>query len=411
MTADFYSKLIRDDDVDFSDLDKFEKKAKSDEGITYEECCKIFGAEGDWSWKGIMYNSKFRSDKDANGNSYWSNVSKFSTAVNSVQDVDDNGYSAVKVAVRYAGPVSVLSKCGDTTVTNGTVRVQAFATADFCGEPIAEVITTERASIIDLCKLESNARLVGLPADGTCYVCAYIDMNGNRVRDAWEPWGYAKEGISFKGAAVAPEVGLFIEDADTDNDLIPDAYEYAKAGWTGDFDDIKDQMSSSVDKNGQILFSSQFAAFTNGLANISTGLKGATLTTLMNGSFTNLLDFTTSKMSVRDMRSVVSTNTTDNKVVVSFVTLNEGRLFVTTDEKVMGGIAGMSIRETWNHLTRPSVTFRIYRKSTLLDAEWTFVQDVTCPYSGLLNNQINLTVSGVDFSSGIYKVELVPAQW
>lgn len=75
MTADFYSKLIRDDDVDFSDLDKFEKKAKSDEGITYEECCKIFGAEGvlkevsdtskkyewaaeDGGWMDVTFNSK-----------------------------------------------------------------------------------------------------------------------------------------------------------------------------------------------------------------------------------------------------------------------------------------------------------------------------------------------------------------
>ena len=89
-----------------------------------------------------------------------------------------------------------------------------------------------------------NSTLKGLP-QGTYYVLAYIDSNGNGVRDPWESWGYANyvgEGTgkiytpkpcSLSGSEV-PEVIVYIEDMDSDGDNFPDIYEYdTKKNLTG----------------------------------------------------------------------------------------------------------------------------------------------------------------------------------
>ena len=83
-----------------------------------------------------------------------------------------------------------------------------------------------------------NCTLKGLPA-GTYYVRAFIDTNGNGVHNPWESWGYAnyvgtgsKKPFTPKAAEIklgsteVPELTVYIEDMDTDNDGFPDAYEY-----------------------------------------------------------------------------------------------------------------------------------------------------------------------------------------
>ena len=82
-----------------------------------------------------------------------------------------------------------------------------------------------------------NATVYGLELDEDYYVMAFVDQNGNAVRDDWEPWGYYRDAASaspFLPVAVkAAKFGvpnvceIVIRDPDTDNDLLPDSWEYA----------------------------------------------------------------------------------------------------------------------------------------------------------------------------------------
>ena len=87
-----------------------------------------------------------------------------------------------------------------------------------------------------------NATIVGLNP-GTYYVRAYIDTTGNFGRGVWESWGYAcPRGDAATSAIYTPtafEIDMdkpiptalvYIEDCDTDQDCLPDVWEYDKTG-------------------------------------------------------------------------------------------------------------------------------------------------------------------------------------
>ena len=88
-----------------------------------------------------------------------------------------------------------------------------------------------------------DVELRGLPTADPVYLIAYFDLNQNGKRDAWEPWGYATQGVEavggfyFDPAAVTPVrtgtdwgVSFYIQDVDTDNDKLADAWEWKNAG-------------------------------------------------------------------------------------------------------------------------------------------------------------------------------------
>lgn len=95
-----------------------------------------------------------------------------------------------------------------------------------------------------------DAEVRGLPTADPVYLVAYFDLNGNGKRDAWEPWGYATQGLDatsgfyFDPLAVKPvnngrdyQVEFYIQDVDTDNDKLADSWEWVSAGApTGAFD-------------------------------------------------------------------------------------------------------------------------------------------------------------------------------
>ena len=77
-------------------------------------------------------------------------------------------------------------------------------------------------------------------ATGSLYLMAFVDLNGNGVRDAWESWGYTSKASPAEWPhipAPVPEggtVGIIISDADTDQNRYPDAWEWQEArkvGW------------------------------------------------------------------------------------------------------------------------------------------------------------------------------------
>lgn len=185
---------------------------------------RFLSATSNYTWRVSMYNAKFKNDK-------WSAVATLRTDVNAQRDVDDNGFNAINVCVKYTGPKSVIWRCDVADAVTGKVRLQAFTTADFSGVPSSQTFVTNRDEIANASLTMANARLIGLPA-GTYYLRAYVDTNGNFQKDDWESWGQATVPVVVGAGHPAPLVRVYIEDADTNQNWVPDAIEYVDGALT-----------------------------------------------------------------------------------------------------------------------------------------------------------------------------------
>lgn len=216
---------------------------------------KILENDKEYYWSVMMYNSKFREyihDDVAEYTEKGISCGKFRMAVPSANNARGNA----DVCVKYFGPAATYTK---GKWVKGPVRVQAFASADFTGEPVAGAIVTDLASIADTKKEHAtNAKIIGIPA-GTYYFRAYIDANDNGKCDAWESKGYlcgrgttSPTPFNPTGVLYSPEMtgtatkfDIYLEDADTDNDSLPDGWEYATYG---DLDSIgTESLTSGTD--------------------------------------------------------------------------------------------------------------------------------------------------------------------
>lgn len=187
---------------------------------------KLFENGKRYKWQISTYNAKFKADYYGGEATFYLNVPE-----------DQLDYGAIDVAVKYFGHPDVLN--------GGIVRVEAFDTPDFSGLSASEgyVKTTDLGSVSDsMAAPIKNASIIGL-TEGSYYVMAYIDTNNNGKRDGWESWGYAcvrdqRDGIIYtpKSIKVGPKVGtrklvtVYIDDCDTDQDGLPDAWEWKKSG-------------------------------------------------------------------------------------------------------------------------------------------------------------------------------------
>ena len=155
---------------------------------------------------------------------------------------DGKGYGSIAVCVKYFGPLAGSLSATPTTRKN-LVRVQAFTSPDFTGQPVAETYVSDVSMIASETNLVQNAILRGVAKDREYYVRAYIDTDANGVKSDWESWGYAcavgaradksiwtPKPVTVSNAGEAPSVAVFMEDADTDNDDFPDAWEMNEKG-------------------------------------------------------------------------------------------------------------------------------------------------------------------------------------
>ena len=379
---------------------------------------KVFEPTGDWTWRVAMYNAKFKpsSREESNG---WSANGSFSTMVCEQQEVNDKGYGSIAVAVRYAGSPEVLARCGDMTDLKGIVRVQAFASPDFTGDPLAATVVTDAAVIADTLDVSNTVRLVGLKMGGEYYVRAFVDSNGNGTKDAWESWGcvnyigeqeagiYAPKAVALdKSLVKAPVCALFIEDADTDQDWIPDAWEYAEAGWVGDWETVKDLKKASVDETIAI-----DTTVMSGTASFSTGLPGAPLTAFANGSFAaQLLGIDQTSYTFDDIRAAVDANVTPTTVKIVSMTLDATarEVVLTLDADVALSLAGQLVSQTYGIVPSgfATVTVKVFQKQSLVE-NWPTTPVKTFSNVKVGANQAYVTVplgDDIDLASGFFKV-------
>ncbi len=147
-------------------------------------------------------------------------------------------YGIIPVTVKYLGPGEV--------VTNSHVkclRVEAFISQDFTGVPFGVGYVADDTDLRSIYTNSVNVHIAGLPTDCEYYIRAYIDTNGNGKHEDWESWGYAcYRGASdrndyytprsFKPANVeqAVDCDIYVEDADTNCNMVPDILEYQTDG-------------------------------------------------------------------------------------------------------------------------------------------------------------------------------------
>ena len=364
---------------------------------------KIFAAAGNWKWRVAMYNAKFK--PTAARNEVWSKQVAFSTSVGTQQETDDRNYSSLDVAVKYTGPVEVLGSCAKLSLTNGKVRVQAFTTADFSGEPVAQGYIADKAALTDVSDIRANGRLIGLPF-GTYYVRAYIDTNGNFKKDVWESWGCAKAPVEIRPYQLAPIVGLYIEDADTDQDWLPDAWEMVHNGSLG-------AQNAKVNPDGKIVIGTTvYDGIIEGIASFSRFLPGVTTEIFENLDAVKMLlgmGSDTTQATIAAIRDAIQKKIDPDSVRITSMVVDaeNGKVILTVGAKAADSLAGRLLMPVYELPTSTKVDVKVYRKENLATAGWGDpVKVVTVTVTSTMEERIEVPLAGVDFSSGFYKVEI-----
>lgn len=369
---------------------------------------KILSRRGNYKCRVTMYNAKFRRPD-------WSKPVAFSAAVNSSREMNDHGYSSIDVLVKYAGPSNVLDRIGMLNQSKGIIRVQAFPGADFSGEPLAQTFVTNviGSSITDMTLKQPNARLTGLPANGTYYIRAYVDLDGDFRHSAWESWGSAKAEIVLSDTDKnAPVATVYIEDADTDGDWIPDAYEYVRAGWTGSWESVKDKIQSDVTGNENVLF--DIETFIGNRGGLSAGMSGVPVTIFQNGSYAKiLLGLSGGSLTTTSLRAALRNQAKidSNSVKITSLTLDPAanRVVLTVTADVQPSVAGQMVSQVYGlSVDSKTVSLKVYEKKTLAEADWSLMATKSGVTVGNGQSVVEVPLDpALDFSSGFYKIEVV----
>ncbi len=321
----------------------------------------------------------------------------------------------IAACVRYFGP--------RTTVLNqGTVCVEAFVSPDFTGLPAARV-TVPTSEYDAIASSDSNqvaqAMLLGLPF-GTYYVRAYIDSDQYgtpKTHDDWESWGYycTRDGSTseiFK--PVKMEVGgsrqsdvcvVYIEDADTNGNRIPDAYEMHMNG--GSLDDGTenlgetlhcglaintdlvsagdlDQATSSADDYTGYIAHVTSGLSSRGIAALAAGVRPSSLVVDANGNL------------------VAEATVEDGTFAITDVAFDKdaGKVTLTLDAKVEKNATTASIYKLTSVLT-----VKVLRTETLA-GEWQEVARAAFTVTGDSLDAKTVTVSDLNLTttSGFFKV-------
>ena len=197
----------------------------------------VFAADTDYVCGVSMLDAKFTSVLPAKGEGRGNLRVSDSSGSAGISD-----YGTIAVAVKYMGPGTVNvegAKC--------VIRVEAYETPDFSGAPVAAGYVKNADTIGDIDKIALNALVRNLPKRQEYYVLAYLDSNGDGVRQASESWGYGcwvgdperrdvysprAYGVSVTPAddLKVPTCVIYLEDCDTNNNKLPDAMEVDEDG-------------------------------------------------------------------------------------------------------------------------------------------------------------------------------------
>ena len=193
-------------------------------------------------------------------------------------------YGMIPVMVKYMGPGSV-----STNTYKGCLRVEAFASPDFKGVPYGATYIADLTNLTNENAVVENALVTGLPSSQKYYVRAYIDSDGDGELDPWESWGYvchlgdqaygdfySSRAIEAGNAVLPENCVIYVEDSDTNCNMIPDIWEYEHNG----------SLDATKSLTPYIAYSSNgdYTSHTNAIATVVGGQAGAKLRLLASSS-------------------------------------------------------------------------------------------------------------------------------
>ena len=358
---------------------------------------KVFANTNNYTWSVTMYNSKYQSPN-------WSATRNFRVNVYAEDEVNGAGYYGLKAAVKYFGPGAVNTAA--STVAS-TLRVEAYTTPDFSGEPAGRTFVRDLDSVTNAAH-EVNATIVGLKP-GTYYVRAFIDSDGDFKRSDWESWGYACQrgdadtGAVFAPTAVAvgeglptPTARVYVEDCDTDQDCLPDVWEYDGAG---------------TDKRDFLLKKGPMSNANNGYISVNPNLEAA-ISDLINGGGITLRLLASAPGGVSAplaalMLGVATVEPTIDvrTLAVQSLALNGDEVALTVGAEAEDPLAGTLF------VTDGKVTVTVVVKyADSLDGEWGEKEAVKTftVEDGAVSETFTFSLSelGLDSSKGFFKVEV-----
>ena len=358
----------------------------------------------EYTWKVSMYNAKFKTD-------FWSNSGTFITAV----PEGENRGGAIDVVVKYHGASTILD--------NGTVYVEAFATPDFTGFPVARTVVADKSTMTTSDKT-ANAELCGLDV-GKYYIRAYIDSTTKGTKnslDSWESWGYVcprdvarflKSVSEFSVSPVevgsanmvyAPDYTLFIEDVDTNGNNLPDAWEMLSSGSLANgADAISDILPGGVAVN------SETARL---LGSVSGTARTAALTSMVSASLSSASFAAAASGFGSTAEFIAASETQIDSTTVSIVSMNldsaNKMLYLEVDGKLsVNAVDNPLYSFTVEDADEVAVVCRVWRKATLAEAGWGDEPVATKPVMiGKDAQTVKVDLSDVDMSSGFFKITL-----
>lgn len=375
---------------------------------------KIFSSTNNYTWTVSMFNSKFRSEAPSA-----KTTTNFRMNTNSTKPVADNGYTVIGARVSYYGPDKVIATVATTSNLRGKVRVQAYSTPDFSGDPVAETVVIDKDSLSSTDRAV-NAMITGLPK-GSWYVRAYIDTNGNLKRDEWESWGYAcnREGkvpgysrfspvpvVIDDDTVAMPECDVYIEDCDTDGDWFPDAYEMVEKGSLTTLGPVSSS-SGLVNVNPDLKTS-----VSHELSASLCTLAGPDIDTLQDAAMAALilgLDTAGSSSPRAAVAAALNAQTLEpDGVSIKNIAVNGGVVSVTSDVDLSVNAGGLSTAASiYTGQVSGDVVYKVWYKKNLTDEKWTLLSTQTkyLSESGEVTSDIQITGT-VDPESGFFKVTL-----
>ena len=359
----------------------------------------VFRNLENYTWRVYTYNSKFKTDDVG---------SAAQTFRMNVTDVDQSSYGT-EVKVCYAGPAANRA---------GRIRVQAFESPDFTGNPVAESLVTNVTEAALAGSAGSPVRISGLKA-GTYYLRAYIDTDYDWTLDDWESWGYlnARDVAAVTGTkaifnpvsvTVGPEVigeeprTIFIEDCDTDGDGFPDVWEAEQNGnvfdpslvtpATGDAELI------AVNTNLTKTLTKADQGFAAPLVNLLSSKYGVSMLTGV--SVSRVTKTTSGALLVED-------EVVDGTVAITSMTVDvgSGEVVLGVGAETAAGAVDPTVAALYSVERGATVTVKVYRTETLA-GEWQLVAEkaLTITSDG---TEIRAPLpEGVDTKSGFFRVEV-----
>jgi len=367
-------------------------------------------------WGISTYNAKYTADDWVVGGNFIVDVVNGST-----------DFGTVDVAVRYYGPNSAVG------AGRWPIRVQAFKTPDFSGDPVGEGYVSDVSKIASTDAIrEANARIFGLKA-GTYYIRAFIDtVNDGRLTSwfdaagrarCWESWGCyctrnERNGVIMtpKSITVGPNYGssdlitVFIDDCDVDGDSMPDAWEWSVNASLDTFgvrtiDEskgglaIKKSLEASIDEDG---------SYSTGLATLATtNLRSRRVAALILG-----VDATGSDDAVMSALNSAGGDVTVEpvKVAITAIALDRdaGTVTITADTEGKAQGTSSTVSEIYELPSDGSdlkLTCKVLH-CNVIGGEWEVKATKEVSINRTKTDYVFDLGGDVDLSSGFFKVKL-----